>query len=44
MVGEVPEFTQPGLEVKEAFVRLHLTSGSWVKGHFMLLLQPSSEI
>lgn len=35
---------RPGLEVKEAFVRLHLTSGSWVKGHFMLLLQPSSEI
>lgn len=43
MVGEVPEFTQAGLEVKEAFVRLHLTHGSRVKGHFMLILQPSSE-
>lgn len=38
-----PEFTQAGREVKEPFVRLHLTSGSWVKGHFMLILLPSSE-
>lgn len=44
MVAEVPEFTQAGLEVKKAFVRLHLTFGSWVKGHVMLILQSSSEI